>query len=78
MESHHLRRGQVYVPCGQSEGTAPRYVRFVHPGGPAGAHRGRGRREREVDVNRVHEFPTRNGAQRRAGDALVETSEWWS
>jgi hypothetical protein len=35
-----------------------------------------GRREREVDVNRLHEFPTRNGVARRTGYALVETTEW--
>lgn len=29
---HHLKRGQVYAPCGQPEETA-RYVRIVRPGG---------------------------------------------
>ncbi|MGW0337072.1 hypothetical protein ACWD0J_35485 [Streptomyces sp. NPDC003011] len=35
-----------------------------------------GRREREVDVNRLHQFPTRNGLVRRTGYALAETHEW--
>jgi hypothetical protein len=35
-----------------------------------------GRREREVDVDRLHEFPTRNGVPRRTGYSLVQTTEW--
>jgi hypothetical protein len=35
-----------------------------------------GRREREVDLSRLHEFPTRSRVPRRTGYALVETAEW--
>ncbi|MGW1039474.1 hypothetical protein [Streptomyces sp. NPDC002547] len=78
MESYHLRRGQVYAPCGQPEGAAPRYVRIVRPGGRRVriADAATGRREREVDAGRLHEFPTHNGVPRRTGYTLVETSEW--
>lgn len=78
MESYHLKRGQVYAPCGQPEDAVARYVRIVRPGGKRVriADAATGRREREVDVNRLHEFPTRNGVERRTGYFLVETREW--
>ncbi len=72
VESFPLRRGQVYAPCGPPEGAVTRYVRIVRPGGKRVriADAGTGRREREVDVNRLHEFPDRNGVARRTGYAL--------
>ncbi|MGW0844263.1 hypothetical protein ACWD26_29815 [Streptomyces sp. NPDC002787] len=78
MESYHLRRGQVYAPCGQPEEAVTRCVRIVRPGGKRVriADAATGRREREVDVGRLHEFPTRNGVLRRTGYFLVETQEW--
>ena len=78
MESYHLRRGQVYAPCGQPEDAVTRYMRIVRPGGKRVriADAATGRREREVDVGRLHEFPTRNGVLRRTGYFLVETQEW--
>lgn len=65
--------------AGRPEGAAPRYVRIVRHLGSRRlgiADAATGRQEREVDVNRLHEFPTRNGIPRRNGYALVETSEW--
>ncbi|MEY9997516.1 hypothetical protein ABIE67_009635 [Streptomyces sp. V4I8] len=74
---HHLKRGQVYAPCGQPKETA-RYVRIVRPGGKRVliADAATGRREREVDANRLHEYPTRNGLPQRTGYALADTHEW--
>ncbi len=78
MESGHLRRGQVYGPCGPPEEAGARYVRIVRPGGKRVliADAATGGREREVDVGRLHEFPTRNGVPYRTGYALVETTDW--
>nr|WTC14268.1 hypothetical protein OHA15_41290 [Streptomyces anthocyanicus] len=78
MESYHLKRGQVYAPCGQPEPAVARYVRILRPGGKRVriADAATGRREREVDVNRLHEFPTRHGVERCTGYFLVETREW--
>lgn len=77
MESYHLRRGQVYAPCGQPEGADPRYVRIMRPGGRRVliADAATGSRQREIDFNRLHEFPTRNGVPRRTGYALAESTE---
>ncbi|MFF9204302.1 hypothetical protein ACF1AE_21280 [Streptomyces sp. NPDC014986] len=78
MESCHLKRGQVYAPCGQPKGAVSRYVRIVRPGRERVriADAATGRREREVDAGRLHEFPTRNGVERRSGYFLMETQDW--
>ncbi|MDX3166008.1 hypothetical protein PV516_19660 [Streptomyces scabiei] len=76
---HHLKCGQVYRACASPD-DAPRFVRIVRharAGRIRIAEAATGRREREVDVRQLHEYPTHNGSRRRTGYALEDTHEWF-
>lgn len=76
MENYHHKRGQVYAPSGQPEAAVARYVRSGRAGGKRVriADAATGRREREVDVHRVNEFPRRNGFERQYPYTISSTS----